>query len=56
MMEGLAIDFFQVIARIGKLQTFNGSAISVNERKDAEVQFLRTIASKCYCLPSMLKT
>ena len=50
VLEGLAYHLLQVIARIGKLQTFNGSAISPNERKDAEVQFLRTIASQSHCL------
>ena len=32
----------QVIARIGRLQRLNGSAIAFNERKEAELGYLRT--------------
>lgn len=36
----------QVIARAGRLRTYNGSSVSPRERRDLELQYLREIAGK----------
>ena len=41
----------QVIAHVGGLQRVNGSAVSFNERKEAELGYLRTrLGALCVCL------
>jgi len=47
----------QVVARIGKLRVLNGSSISLNERKEAELQYLREIAGgSLFCVLSKTLT
>lgn len=41
--DACTLPLLQVIARVGALSRLNGSSISRPERKDAELQYLRTL-------------
>ena len=39
-------DRYEIIARVAKLKMLNGSTVSVNERKDSEIRYLRRVLQK----------